>query len=471
FNVKGGLTFLDSNNRAFWTADKNNFQPRIGAAFKLNDKTVLRGGWGVFTVPFITAGIQQPGYSLATSIVPSADAGLTFQANLANPFPTGVITPPGASAGYSTLLGQSIPTFLPPDVNNSQAQRWEFGIQRELPGQWMVDVSYVGNRGYELVVGTNILNAVPRQYLTTSRQRDDAVINLLSANVTNPFRGIMPTANLNGTTTSRAQLLRPFPEFSTITTIRNDGSSNYHGAQLKVEKRFSGGYTLLTSYTWSKFQVRDSFLNEVDTQYERRLSDADVPHRLVVSGIWELPFGRGRHFGAGMNRAMDTLIGGWQFSGIWNLQSGWIPQTMGNVYYNGDITKVKTALKGSNIDGTVFDISGFYFHDAAVQTNGVDDPVKQRADTRIRLGNNVRVIPSRWNGLRGQGLNLWDLSLNKNFTVTEGLKFQLRGEFLNAFNTPVFGNPNLDPTSANFGKVTGQNNLPRNVQIGLKLIF
>ena len=95
----------------------------------------------------------------------------------------------------------------------------------------------------------------------------------------------------------------------------------------------------------------------------------------------------------------------------------------------------------------------------------------QRADTRIRLGNNVRVIPSRWNGLRGQPLNLWDLSLNKNFMLTETVKFQLRGEFLNAFNTPVFGNPNLDPTSANFGKVTGQNNLARNVQIGLKLIF
>lgn len=491
FNVKGGLTFLDSNNRAFWNADKNNFQPRIGAAFKLNDKTVLRGGWGIYTVPFITAGIQQPGFSLPTNIVPSADAGLTFQSNLANPFPTGVTVPPGAGAGISTLLGQNIPTFLPPNVSNTQAQRWEFGVQRELPGQWLLEASYVGNRGYQLVIGTNNLNAVPAKFLATSRQRDDAVINLLSANVTNPFRGIMPSANLNGTAISRAQLLRPFPSFGTITTIRNDGSSDYHGAQFKLEKRFSGGYTVLTSYTWSKFQVRDSFLNEVDTTFERRLSDADVPHRLVVSGIWELPFGRGRHFGKDMNRAADLLIGGWQFAGIWNLQSGWIPQNMGNVYYNGDITKVKTALKGSNIDGTVFDISGFYFSDAAVRTNPTNpatpatlndplDPVKQRADTRIRMNvtlnnintnSNIRVVPSRWNGLRGQGLNLFDLSLNKNFAVTETVKFQLRGEFLNAFNTPVFGNPNLDPTNANFGKVTGQNNLPRNVQIGLKLIF
>lgn len=470
FNVKGGLTFLTANNRAFWEADKNNFQPRLGAAFKLTDKLVLRGGWGIFTVPFVIAGVQQPGFSLPTNIVASQDAGLTFQATLANPFPTGVTNPPGASAGVLTLLGQSIPTFLPPQVNNAQAQRWEFGVQYELPGQWLAEASYVGNRGYDLVVGTNILNAVPRQYLSTSRQRDDAVINLLSANVQNPFRGLMPTQNLNGTNTSRAQLLRPFPGFGTITTIRNDGSSNYHGLQTKIEKRFSGGYTLLTSYTWSKFQVRDSFLNEVDTQFERRLSDADVPHRLVVSGVWELPFGRGRHFGKDLNRFADVFIGGWQFSGIWNLQSG-LPFGMGNVYYNGDITKVKSLVKSRNVDGTVFDTSGFYFSDAAVQTNGVVDPVKQRADTRIRLGSNYRVSPTRWTGLRGQALNLWDLSLNKTFRLTETFRFQLRGEFLNAFNTPVFANPNTDPTNANFGKTTGQNNLPRNVQIGLKLIF
>ncbi|MBL8207314.1 MAG: carboxypeptidase regulatory-like domain-containing protein, partial [Blastocatellia bacterium] len=403
FNVKGGLVYLDANNRAFWGADKNNFQPRIGAAFKLDDKTVLRGGWGVYTVPFVMAGIQQTGFSLATNIVASGDAGLTFLSNLANPFPTGVQTPPGASNGISTLLGQNIPTFLPADVNNTQAQRWEFGFQRELPGQWLFELSYVGNRGYEGVVGTNILNAVPRQYLSTSNVRDNTVINFLSANVTNPFRNLIPGTGLNGTTTSRAQLLRPFPSFGTITTIRNDGSSNYNSAQLKLEKRFSGGYTLLTSYTWSKFLVRDSFLNEVDTEYERRISDADVPHRLVVSGIWEVPFGRGRLFGRDMNRALDAIVGGWQFAGIWNWQSG-LPITIGNVYYNGDPTKLKSTVDSSRVDTTTFDISGFYFHDAAVQTNGVDDPAKQRADTRIRLGNNIRTLPSRWTGFRQQKL-------------------------------------------------------------------
>ena len=174
-------------------------------------------------------------------------------------------------------------------------------------------------------------------------------------------------------------------------------------------------------------------------------------------------------FCGGVSRWL-VAVGGWQFSGIWNLQNG-LPFTIGNVYYNGDPTQLKSTISSSRVDGTTFDLSNFYFHDAAVQTNGVDDPAKQRADTRIRLANNIRTLPSRWNNLRGQYLNLWDLSVSKYFIVTEKLKFQLRGEFLNAFNTPVFANPNVDPTSSNFGKTTGQNNLARNVQIGLKMIF
>ena len=175
-------------------------------------------------------------------------------------------------------------------------------------------------------------------------------------------------------------------------------------------------------------------------------------------------------FGAGWNRAVDTALGGWQFQGIVQLQSG-TPVTIGNVYYNGDITKLKTDVKSGNIDGAVFDVSGFYFHDAAVQTNGVDDPVKQRADPRISLVSNYRTLPSRFSGFRGDNLNLWDLSVSKNLSFTEKVKLQLRGEFLNAFNTPNFAAPNLTPSSSSFGKITGQNNLARNVQIGLKLVF
>ncbi|MGE3949673.1 MAG: hypothetical protein AB7H86_23605, partial [Blastocatellales bacterium] len=167
---------------------------------------------------------------------------------------------------------------------------------------------------------------------------------------------------------------------------------------------------------------------------------------------------------------LDTVLGGWQFQGIWQAQNG-RPFSIGNVYYNGDITRLKTDISSANVDGRVFDISGFYFNDAAVQTNGVVDPAKQRNDSRIQLANNIRTLPSQFSGLRGDSLNLWDLSVSKNFSFTESIKLQVRGEYLNAFNTPFFNNPNTDPRNSDFGRVTSANNLPRNVQIGLRLVF
>lgn len=469
FKVKGGLQFASNSNRGFWDPDLNNYQPRLGFAYKLTDKMVIRGGWGIYTVPFVIAGTNQSGFSLSTPMVPSVDNGLTLQANLSNPLPSGVLSPRGSALGLSALLGQA-PSFLPTEVNNSQAQRWSFGGQYELPGNWLLELQYVGNKSYDLVVGSNIFNTIPKQYLSTSSIRDQDRINFLTGTVANPFRNLIPGTGLNGATVQRQQLLRPFPQFTGISGIVNNGSGDYHSGQIRLEKRFSRGFTTLVSYTWSKFLVRDSFLNEVDNQFERRLSDADIPHRIVVSGIYELPFGRGRKWGQSWHRAVDTILGGWQAQGIWQAQQG-RPLTIGNVYYNGDITRLKTTVNSSRVDSTVFDISGFYFTDAAVQTNGVVDPNKQRNDPRIQLSGNYRTLPSRFAGFRGTGLNMADLSVSKNFSFTETIKLQLRGEFLNAFNTPFFDNPNLTPNNANFGRVTSQNNLPRDVQIGLRLVF
>jgi hypothetical protein len=303
--------------------------------------------------------------------------------------------------------------------------------------------------------------------------RDDATINFLGTNFTgsrNPFLNLIPGQGISGTV-SRAQLLRPFPQFTGIGSARFDGSGIYHAGQFRLERRFSRGYTFLTSYTWSKVIEEVSFLNESDTEYERRIGSDDIPHRIVVSGIWELPFGKGRKWGGSWNGFIDAFIGGWQLTGIYQWQSG-RPIDLGdrNVYFNSDPTKLRSKINGNTVDAT-FDPSIFYFGDAAVQTNGVADPVKQRADNRIRLANNIRTFPSRLPGFRRQNLDLWDLSLIKNFSITEGIKFQLRGEFLNAFNHPQFGDPETNPTSSNIGRVTSQSNLPRNVQIGLKLIF
>jgi Carboxypeptidase regulatory-like domain len=480
FNVKGGILFVDDSNRGFWNTDKNNVQPRIGIALKLNDKTVLRGGWGIFTVPAIIFGVNQTGFSQGTSILPTADRGLTFQSTLFNPFPFGVDSPPGASQGLQTFLGRSVGDFVPRDLSNSQAQRWEFGLQRELPGNWLIEISYVGNKGYDLTTGfSNIVNPIPRQYLSTSRVRDDATNTFLTDDVDNPFRGLLPGTDLNNPTVDRNRLLRAFPQFGDLVSIRNDGDSIYHSGQVRAEKRFSKGYSLLAAYTWSKYIEEVSLLNATDTDFERRISPEDAPHRIVMSGIFEMPFGRGRKWGGGWNKYVDGLLGGWQLNGIFQWQSG-RPLEIGNVVYFGDPSKLIAQINSENADVTrrVFDTSGFYFQDAAVQftdaagnPTGVVDPIEQRADSRIRLVNNIRYFPSRLPGFRGQNLHLWDVSVMKKVRISEGVNFELRGEFLNAFNHVQFSNPEMNPTNANFGRVMDQANLPRSVQIGLKLIF
>ncbi|HZM92841.1 MAG TPA: hypothetical protein VFB92_05450, partial [Vicinamibacterales bacterium] len=258
-------------------------------------------------------------------------------------------------------------------------------------------------------------------------------------------------------------------QFTAVDVRRYDGSSSFDSVQGRLTRRFSGGYMLETSYTWSDFKEKVSRLNDTDPDYEERFQDTHLPHRVVVNGIWELPFGRGRKFGSDANALVHGLIGNWSASFIWNWQSGRPNMTMGNVYYNGDITQLKMKYT-DDPDATVFDVSGFYFHDAAVQTNGVDDPAKQRADQRIRLGSNIRTLPSRWDGLRGPRYFNWDMSFVKGVDIGR-VRAQVHIELYNAFNNVFYNNPNLDPTNSIFGKVSSQNNVPRNIQIGMKIVF
>jgi Carboxypeptidase regulatory-like domain len=478
FRVKGGLQFASSSNRGTYNPDMNNFQPRLGFAYQANEKTVLRGGWAIYSVPalFDISGIYQPGFSQATGIVPSLDTGLTIRATLANPWPDGVLTPPGNSNGPNTFLGRTLGSggnapgnrfndVL--DYRNGQSMRWSLSMQRELPGQWVIEGAYVASRSYDLSTDFNA-NPVPREYLSISPIRDDATINFLTANVPNPFTGLLPGETLNGTA-QRQQLLRPFPQFQAIDVRRYDGSSRFDSAQLHLSKRFRSGYMIDTAYTWSDFKEKVTLLNDTDPDYEERLQETQLPHRLVVNGIWELPFGHGRKWGSAANPVVNALVGHWSVSAIWNWQSGRPNLSMGNVYYSGDITQLKTKYtKDPTVP--VFDLSGFYFHDAAVQTNGVDDPAKQRADQRIRLGSNIRTLSSRWDGLRGPRYTNWDMSFVKGLEFGH-VRAQFHIELYNAFNDVFYNNPNLDPTNANFGFVSSQNNLPRNIQIGTKIIF
>jgi hypothetical protein len=205
------------------------------------------------------------------------------------------------------------------------------------------------------------------------------------------------------------------------------------------------------SYTLSKFREKASFLNEQDVQFEDRFNSADRRQRWVVSGIWELPFGNGRKWGSNWRGVTDAVLGGWQVQGIGQLQTGGPLNFDANYLFRGDRNSVAGA-GNKNIDRW-FNIDGF-----------------ERA-AGAQLGGNYRTAPRQFPGVRGQGLNLWDLSIIKAFALTERAKLQVRGEFLNGFNHPQFNDPDRTPTSSNFGRSISQQNLPRNVQLGLRLVF
>jgi hypothetical protein len=468
FHVRGGSTYASSADPGFWNADKSNVEPRAGFALSMTRSTVLRGGFGIYAVPFIIDGVHEGDFSRTTPVISTLDTGLTFVTSLTNPFVYGKLSPTGSSLGLASLLGRSV-TFVPVDRKQARSARWSIGIERQLPGAWVVEAAYIGSHGYHLAT-TLELDSTPRQFQSTSTVRDQGLITLLDANVPNPFYNLIAGLQTLGlsTTTSRRQLLRPFPEFTGITSQAYDGTSEYHSAQLRVERRFHAGYTLLTSYTWSRFMDRTSKLNATDTAYQNRISGNDVPHRLTMSGIWELPFGKGHALGGGSTLA-SALVGGWSLQVLGQAQSG-RPISLGNLYFSGDPTKLVANVSSATL-GRAFDTSGFYFHDAAVQTNGADDRSKQRGDNRIRLADNIRTLPSRFDNFRGQPLSLWDLSVIKRFPITDRMRMQLNFEMLNAFNRPQFADPNLDPTKAAFGTVTSQQNLPRNIQLAAKLLF
>jgi hypothetical protein len=473
WRARGGVGFPSDSNPGIYNPDKNNIQPRLGFAYTVNDKTVIRGGWGIYTSPFVfsNGATNQMGFAQTTPFTATQNNGLTFQSTLNNPYPSGVLQPAGNSLGPNTFLGQSLTRFMPIDgVENTQLSRYVVNLQRELPARWTVEVGYTGSRGFNIVTNEE-LNAIPAEYLSTARERDQPRIDFLSAQVPNPFAGGLLPTGFTGANVARSQLLRPFPQFNNVQTWGFDGTSQYDSFQSKLEKRFGDGYAIMATYTWSHFTEKVFRLNATDPAFEKRLSRDDVPHRVTTSILYELPFGQGRRFGSGASGLLNALVGGWSVNAIGQFQSG-RPLDFGdrNIYFNGDLKSLKTTYTNDS-EVPVFDLSGFYFHDAAVQTNGVDDPVKQRQDPRIRLASNLRYFPSRVDGIRSPFLKLWDMSIVKQVPMGGRVRAQFNVEFLNAFNLVAFNDANTDPTNADFGKVTSQQNLPRDIQLGFKIVW
>jgi hypothetical protein len=330
-------------------------------------------------------------------------------------------------------------------------QRWQLSLQHELPRRIVIDAGYVGNRGTH-VETTRDLNAAPVAYLSRSPVRDDATINYLTANLPNPFYPLLPGTGRAGTLIPRYSLLTAYPQFTGLTTTTNEGYSWYHALQVKAEKRFSAGYTLQAAYTFSKLMEAVEFLNPGDPAPYRSISDQDYPQRITVSGIYELPFGRGRRWASRAPGVTRALLGGWQIQGVYGGQAG---QALGfgNAIFTGEVKNLPLPRGQRRVERWFNTAAGF------------------ERNTRNQLAYNRRAFPLRFSGVRADGINNWDLSVIKDTAVNERMKIQFRGEFLNALNHAQFSSPNTDPYSTAFGTITSERANPRRIQLGIKFIY
>jgi len=462
FQVKGGLLFAGAggNPRTAYDADTNNFAPRLGVAYEVNPNTVIRAGYGIFFIPDSPRAIgaqdgNPPGFASNTIASPSADGGLTFNRTLDNLFPNGLVVPTGSAGGLATFLGQNL--LLPPPRNlpNAYSQSWKFSIQRRLGGAHRLEARYIGRRTVKMPI-SRLLTALDNQYLSKSPDRDQPRIDFLAERFSNPFRGL-PGVNGNlatSTVLTRADLLRPFPEFAQINRFNSQGWSTYHGLQLEFERAMKGGFTVQANYTFSKTIDGLGYLNAADPLPERVISDLNYPHMWKFDYLWELPFGKGRRFGSGVSGIPAYLIGGWQFAHVFQL---FVPQPQGwgNILFRGNIKDIpfdnRTQARMFNID------AGFE-----------RDPAKP-------LASNVRTFPSRLAGVTG-GLPATlrrsgsDITLVKSTKFADRFDVQFRAEAFNIFNQLLFAPGNATPTSSAFG-VSVTPSAPRTVQLGLKVAF
>jgi hypothetical protein len=334
--------------------------------------------------------------------------------------------------------------------------QWNFTIQRELPSRILLETAYVGTRGLQLSRGGEsgfTMNQLPLELMSMG--------NRLLDTVDNPFYVPNGPGFFANRTVARNQLLRPYAQFTDVFPLFSSGSSStYHGLQVTAKKRLTAGMQFEASYTWSKSidSGEGGFEDSNRIRLNRSITDLDVPHRFILNFVYELPFGRNRHFGKAMPRLLDTFAGGWMLDGIINYQSGAAFGVSAN-----NVSRSFNQASYANSKGYSGKLSG-----------NAEDRLARWFDTTafsqpdaFTIGN----MGPRSSDLRNDKMANWDLSLSKDFHPVERLRVQFRADALNAWNHPRFSGPSTSVTSTTFGQVTSQSNAPRQVQLGLKLLF
>jgi hypothetical protein len=464
YQVHGGMGFagVNGNSASPYNFDGHMIQPRLGAAFQLNSKTVLRGGWGISFLNNVSTGAQN-GFSQSTPYVATNNGGETAAGVISNPFPSGLIPPTGSSLGLLTDVGQGF-TYSDPTGKIGYVQSFSFGVQRLLPGQINLEAAYVGSRTTGIGV-TKSVNPLSVANLALGNPALGGSPTYLSASVPNPFAGLLPGTSLNGATITRQQSLLPYPEFSSISEADlNIGKAWYNALQVSVNKRVTHGLMFTAAYTYSKNLAATGYLNGQDPLPSRTYVSWDYPQRLVVGPVYELPFGPGKDFLRSSHGIVAKVVEGWQVSVNATFRSGQPMSMPGNL-----IAIANPAIPNPT--------PGLMFNTGTVQANGqIIDPVNGLPPAwEVAPSNSLRTLSSYVPSLRDLWGHEYNVSFVKRAQIHERLRFELRAEVFNLWNHPIFGgDPSTSYTSTTFGQITvnnGQTNVPRQVELAGRLVF
>lgn len=456
---------LNGNRRTSGNPTRTKFSPRIGLAYAHDAKTTIRGGYGMFWAP-IPFTLQDPlGYTQATPYVASNDNNATPAGSLSNPFPGGLLKPVGNSLGEAAGIGQAVSVY-DRDARSSLIQQYSFDIQRQLPGNLVLAAGYVGSKSTHLVQGTGSINI---------NQLDPSLFSMgaaaLNQSIPNPMAGRGGQFAVSASTLPRSQLLRPYPQFTTVNLGNLDrNSALYHSFFVKVQKRMSSGVSVLSTYTWSR-NTDGSFAgagnvfaaqpgtaqNNYDLGAEYGLSTVDTPHRWSGAFTYELPFGKGRKW-LTANWLADAVAGGWSINATSVIQSGY-PLAITQINNN---SVIGTSVQRPNATG----VSPFTDGSTNQRIDSWINPAAFSQAAQFTFGNVGRTI-----SLRGPGQVNWDVSVFKTFKAGERLKAQFRAEALNFINTPMFYAPNTTLGNQQFGRITSQANFPRMIQLGVRFFL
>jgi hypothetical protein len=450
------------------------FAPRLGLAYRLRPQTVFRAGAGMYYLPTNLQFNEGPyGNALNAYSTPwlvSIDRSVTPLNTLSDPFPNGIVPSLGSLPDFQRLLlGQSPAAALRNSPRPYQGQ-WNAALQEQLPGAVAVEVAYAGSRGVHLPRNDYNMNAIEDQFLSLGSQ--------LNTQVTNPFFGLVSVGPLSQSTVTQGQLLLRYPQYTGFVQRTSYlGNSTYHSLQMKVERRFGAGGSILGSYTFSKLLTDMESLTEWlnanvgsgggvqqpnNLRAEKALAGFDSRNRLTVSYAVDLPAGKGKRLLGGASGPVDRIVSGWSASGTAIFQAGF-PLAL---TATPNITGLATGLRPNVVPGCEKKIEG----SAQSRLRRWFNISCFTVPAAYTFGNQSRTDPE----LRGHGISQYNLSILKKTNITERANVEFRTEIFNLFNRVQFGLPNLVVTTAanpTTGQVFSQINPPRLVQFALRFSF